>query len=121
MVRRVVRVESGNTSAIGGLLGSVVAYRVLRRGQCCRPPTRRRMRVSSPGRFVRVDFEPGTRVGLLQSWVRELGQIVEDVSGIPFERYLRGCVSGPLGMESPAREFVERPRRIAACVRALLR
>ena len=39
-------------------------------------------------------------MGLLQSRFRDLGQIVEDVSGLPFGTYLRQRVFAPLGMDS---------------------
>ena len=46
-----------------------------------------------------VDVEPGTRWVYSNHGFAALGQIVEDVSGEPFERYLRGHIFGPLGMD----------------------
>lgn len=47
-----------------------------------------------------VDVEPGTRWVYSNHGFAALGQIVEDVSGEPFDQYLRGHVFGPLGMDS---------------------
>jgi CubicO group peptidase (beta-lactamase class C family) len=49
---------------------------------------------------LRVDFEPGTKWAYSNHGFATLGQIVEDVSGLPLERYLRERVFTPLGMES---------------------
>jgi len=49
---------------------------------------------------LRVDIEPGTKWAYSNHGFATLGQIVEDVSGIPLDRYLRERVFGPLGMES---------------------
>ena len=49
---------------------------------------------------LRIDVEPGTKWAYSNHGFAALGQIVEDVSGIPFARYLRDHVFGPLGMES---------------------
>ena len=46
-----------------------------------------------------VDVEPGTRWAYSNHGFAALGQIVEDVSGEPFGRYLRDHISGPLGMD----------------------
>jgi CubicO group peptidase (beta-lactamase class C family) len=46
-----------------------------------------------------VDVEPGTRWAYSNHGFATLGQIVEDVSGEPFGRYLRAHVLAPLGME----------------------
>jgi CubicO group peptidase (beta-lactamase class C family) len=46
-----------------------------------------------------VDVEPGTRWAYSNHGFAALGQIVEDVSGEPFDRYLRDHVFVPLGME----------------------
>lgn len=46
-----------------------------------------------------IDVEPGTRWAYSNHGFAALGQIVEDVSGEPFDRYLRGHVFAPLGME----------------------
>jgi CubicO group peptidase (beta-lactamase class C family) len=48
---------------------------------------------------LRIDVEPGTKWAYSGHGFATLGQIVEDVSGIPFGRYLRERVFGPLGME----------------------
>jgi CubicO group peptidase (beta-lactamase class C family) len=48
---------------------------------------------------LRVDVEPGTRWAYSNHGFATLGQVVEDVSGIPLDRYLRERVFGPLGME----------------------
>ena len=48
---------------------------------------------------LRVDAEPGTKWAYSNHGFATLGQIVEDVSGLPLERYLREHVFGPLGME----------------------
>jgi CubicO group peptidase (beta-lactamase class C family) len=48
---------------------------------------------------LRVDVEPGTRFAYSNNGFAVLGQVVEDVSGMPFDRYLREHVFGPLGME----------------------
>jgi CubicO group peptidase (beta-lactamase class C family) len=49
---------------------------------------------------LRVDVEPGTKWAYSNHGFATLGQIVKDVSGLPFDRYLRERVFGPLGMES---------------------
>ena len=49
---------------------------------------------------LRVDCEPGTKWAYSNHGFATLGQIVEDVSGIPLDRYFRERVFGPLGMES---------------------
>jgi CubicO group peptidase (beta-lactamase class C family) len=49
---------------------------------------------------LRIDVEPGTKWAYSNHGFATLGQIVEDVSGLPFDRYLRERVFGPLGMES---------------------
>ena len=48
---------------------------------------------------LHIDTEPGTRWAYSGHGFATLGQIVEDVSGIPFGRYLREHVFGPLGMD----------------------
>jgi CubicO group peptidase (beta-lactamase class C family) len=48
---------------------------------------------------LHVDVEPGTRWAYSNHGFATLGQIVEDVSGLPLDRYLRERVFGPLGME----------------------
>lgn len=49
---------------------------------------------------LRVDIEPGTRWAYSNHGFATLGQIVEDVSGLPLDRYLRERVFRPLGMEN---------------------
>jgi CubicO group peptidase (beta-lactamase class C family) len=48
---------------------------------------------------LHIDVEPGTKWAYSNHGFATLGQIVEDVSGIPFGRYLRERVFGPLGMD----------------------
>jgi CubicO group peptidase (beta-lactamase class C family) len=48
---------------------------------------------------LRIDVEPGTKWAYSNHGFATLGQIVEDVSGMPFGRYLRERVFSPLGME----------------------
>ena len=45
-----------------------------------------------------VDVEPGTRFAYSNHGFATLGQIVEDVAGVPFDRYLRDRLLAPLGM-----------------------
>jgi CubicO group peptidase (beta-lactamase class C family) len=47
---------------------------------------------------LRIDAEPGTRFMYTNHGFATLGQIVEDVSGEPLDRYLREYLFGPLGM-----------------------
>ena len=49
---------------------------------------------------LHVNIEPGTRWAYSNNGYATLGQIVEDVSGLPFGRYLRERIFGPLGMDS---------------------
>jgi CubicO group peptidase (beta-lactamase class C family) len=49
---------------------------------------------------LRIDVEPGTKWAYSNHGFATLGQIVEDVSGLPLDRYLRERVFAPLGMES---------------------
>ena len=49
---------------------------------------------------LRIDVEPGTRWAYSNHGFAALGQLVEDVSGVPFARYLRERIFGPLGMDS---------------------
>ncbi|WP_033022556.1 serine hydrolase domain-containing protein [Streptomyces rimosus] len=49
-------------------------------------------------RGLRVDAEPGTQWTYANHGFATLGQIVEDVSGEPFDRYLRERVFTPWGM-----------------------
>jgi CubicO group peptidase (beta-lactamase class C family) len=48
---------------------------------------------------LRIDTEPGTKWAYSNHGFGVLGQIVEDVTGIPLGRYLLEHVFGPLGME----------------------
>ena len=48
---------------------------------------------------LRIDTEPGTKWAYSNHGFAVLGQIVEDVTGIPLSRYLREHLFGPLGME----------------------
>ncbi|MGY1619562.1 serine hydrolase domain-containing protein [Geodermatophilus sp. SYSU D00691] len=57
-----------------------------------------------------VDVEPGTRWAYSNHGFAALGQIVEDVSGEPLDRYLRAHVFGPLGMEDTDLVLSERLR-----------
>ena len=47
---------------------------------------------------LRIVVEPGTAFAYSNHGFATLGQIVEDVSGMPLERYLRERIFGPLGM-----------------------
>jgi CubicO group peptidase (beta-lactamase class C family) len=47
---------------------------------------------------LRVDAEPGSRFTYTDHGFATLGQIVEDVSGLPLDRYLREHVFQPVGM-----------------------
>jgi CubicO group peptidase (beta-lactamase class C family) len=47
---------------------------------------------------LRVDAEPGTRFMYTNHGFATLGQLVEDVSGRPLDRYLRERIFEPLGM-----------------------
>jgi CubicO group peptidase (beta-lactamase class C family) len=49
---------------------------------------------------LRIDIEPGTRWAYSNNGYATLGQIVEDISGLPLARYLRERIFGPLGMEN---------------------
>jgi CubicO group peptidase (beta-lactamase class C family) len=49
---------------------------------------------------LRIDAEPGTRFTYTDHGPTTLGQIVEDVSGQPFDCYMREQVFEPLGMTS---------------------
>lgn len=51
------------------------------------------------GPGLHVDAEPGTRFAYSNNGFAVLGQVVEDISGMPFDRYLREQVFDPLGME----------------------
>jgi len=64
---------------------------------------------------LRLEAEPGTRFRYGDHGPATLGQLVEDVSGQPFHRYLREHVFGPLGMTDTTllRSEVD-PSRLAA-------
>ena len=49
---------------------------------------------------LRVVVEPGTAFAYSNHGFATLGQIVEDVSGLPLDRYLREHLFDPLGMDS---------------------
>ena len=49
---------------------------------------------------LRIDAEPGTRFMYTNHGFATLGQIVEDVSGKPLDRYLREHIFEPLGMKN---------------------
>ena len=59
---------------------------------------------------LRLDTEPGTRFRYTDHGPATLGQIVEDVSGEPFDRYLRDHVFDPLGMTDTTLVTSEVPR-----------
>ncbi len=61
-----------------------------------------------------VDVEPGTRWVYSNHGFAVLGQIVEDLSGEPFDRYLRGRIFGPLGMDSTDLVLSEQLRAVLA-------
>lgn len=50
-------------------------------------------------RGVRVEVEPGTKWMYSNHGFATLGQVVEDVSGKPYDRYLREHLFDPLGMD----------------------
>ena len=50
-------------------------------------------------RGLPVEIEPGTRWGYTNHGFAALGQLVEDVSGQPFDAYLRDHVLAPWGMD----------------------
>jgi CubicO group peptidase (beta-lactamase class C family) len=52
------------------------------------------------GEGLRIDVEPGTKWAYSNHGFATLGQIVEDVSGLQLDRYLRDRVLDPLGMDS---------------------
>jgi CubicO group peptidase (beta-lactamase class C family) len=49
---------------------------------------------------LHIDVEPGTRWAYSNHGFATLGQIAEDVTGVPFGRYLRERIFRPLGMDS---------------------
>jgi CubicO group peptidase (beta-lactamase class C family) len=50
-------------------------------------------------RGLRFEVEPGTKWMYSNHGFATLGQVVEDVTGVPFDRYLREHVFDPLGMD----------------------
>jgi CubicO group peptidase (beta-lactamase class C family) len=48
---------------------------------------------------LRVEVEPGTKWAYTNHGFAALGQVVEDVTGEPFDQYLRDNVFDPLGMD----------------------
>jgi CubicO group peptidase (beta-lactamase class C family) len=50
-------------------------------------------------RGLRVEVEPGTKWMYSNHGFATLGQVVEDVTGVPFDRYLRDHVIDSLGMD----------------------
>ena len=63
------------------------------------------------GPGLRVDVEPGTRFAYSNQGFAVLGQVVEDVTGMPFDRHLRHRVFEPLGMEHSDLVRSDRVRR----------
>jgi len=57
-----------------------------------------------------VDVQPGTRWAYSNHGFAALGQVVEDVSGEPLDRYLRARVFRPLGMDDTDLVLSERLR-----------
>ncbi len=49
---------------------------------------------------LRIDIEPGTRWAYSNHGFAVLGQVVEDISGVPLDRYMRERIFDPLGMAS---------------------
>lgn len=49
---------------------------------------------------LRLDTEPGTRWAYSNHGFATLGRVVEEVSGLPLDRYFRERIFEPLGMES---------------------
>jgi CubicO group peptidase (beta-lactamase class C family) len=68
---------------------------------------------------LRVEIEPGTAWAYGNHGFATLGQIVEDLSGLSVDRYLRERVFGPLGMEDTDLVRSERIRRRLATGYAL--
>src|SRR5215208_6312664 len=62
-------------------------------------------------RGLPVEVEPGTKWAYSNHGFAALGQIVEDVSGQPLDRYLRDRIFDPLGMEHTDLIRSERVRR----------
>ncbi|PFG38224.1 CubicO group peptidase (beta-lactamase class C family) [Georgenia soli] len=61
-------------------------------------------RAPSPAEYyrggLRFDVQPGTKWAYTNHGFTALGQLVEDVKGVPFASYLREHVLDPLGMDS---------------------
>ena len=70
--------------------------------------------VGSPAEYLphglRVEVEPGTKWTYSNHGFAALGQVVEDVTGEPFDRYLREHVFDPLGMHHTGLALSERVR-----------
>jgi CubicO group peptidase (beta-lactamase class C family) len=66
----------------------------VRAGRSGAPPLAEYYRKGLP-----VEVEPGTKWAYSNHGFAVLGQIVEDVTGQPLDRYLRDRIFGPLGME----------------------
>lgn len=49
---------------------------------------------------LRIDVEPGTKWAYSNHGFATLGQVIQDVSGLPLDTYLRERVFAPLGMDS---------------------
>jgi CubicO group peptidase (beta-lactamase class C family) len=83
-----------------GISENVPRSSVLRRdfGESVRVGRRLPTLAAHYGGGLRLDAEPGTRFRYTDHGPATLGQIVEDVSGQPFDRYLRQHVFQPLGM-----------------------
>jgi CubicO group peptidase (beta-lactamase class C family) len=62
------------------------------------------------GGTIRVVAEPGTRFTYGDHGFATLGQIVEDVAGMPLDRYFRECIFEPLGMADTDLNRSERVR-----------
>ncbi|MGY1782218.1 serine hydrolase domain-containing protein [Geodermatophilus sp. SYSU D01036] len=71
-------------------------------------------RVPTPAEYYRgrvpLDVEPGTRFRYTDHGPTAVGQVVEDVSGLPFDRYVRERVFAPLGMTYSDLVLTERLR-----------
>ena len=50
------------------------------------------------GGAIAIDIEPGTTFTYTNHGLATVGQIVEDVSGVPFDRFVRERIFEPLGM-----------------------
>lgn len=101
--------KAGFGPTLRHLLTHTAGVRALRRpSDLLRPALGWGARVGSPPPSLaeyyrgglRVDIEPGTKWAYSNHGFATLGQIVEDVSGLPLDRYLRERVFGRLGMES---------------------